>query len=519
MSWLLVLPLLVPLSTGILCLVLPGRTAQRALGLAGAMGLLAAASALLIQVHRQGIQAVQIGNWPAPFGITFVADHLSALMVLITGVVAVAVALFALAEDDRPREGLGYYALGHLLLFGVNGAFLTGDLFNLYVWFEVLLLASFVLMVLGGGQAQLAGGVRYFAVSLLSSILFLMAVGLLYGATGALNMADLALRVGSVHPGLLSALSMLFLVAFGLKAAVFPFFFWLPASYPAPPVMVSALFAGLLTKVGVYALIRVFTLLFTQDTGFTHNLILWIAGLTLLLGVLMALAQGELKQLLSFQLVSHIGYMLMGLGILTPLALAGSVFYALNHMMVIAALFLLAGLLQRLQGTTVLVQMGGLYRPYPWLAVLFLLPAFSLAGLPPFSGFWAKYTLVAAGLQAGQYGIVGVALLVGLLTLLSMSLVFAEVFWKNAPQRAAVGRDGASTLHPGDDPLRDSASTVHPPAASGGWQGLVLPVGLLAALILGIGLWAEPLLSLSQTAARELLEPTGYIQAVLGVGR
>lgn len=505
MSWLLVLPLLVPLSTGILCLVLPGRTAQRALGLAGAMGLLAAASALLIQVHRQGIQAVQIGNWPAPFGITFVADHLSALMVLITGVVAVAVALFALAEDDRPREGLGYYALGHLLLFGVNGAFLTGDLFNLYVWFEVLLLASFVLMILGGGQAQLAGGVRYFAVSLLSSILFLMAVGLLYGATGALNMADLALRVGSVHPGLLSALSMLFLVAFGLKAAVFPFFFWLPASYPAPPVMVSALFAGLLTKVGVYALIRVFTLLFTQDTGFTHNLILWIAGLTLLLGVLMALAQGELKRLLSFQLVSHIGYMLMGLGILTPLALAGSVFYALNHMVVIAALFLLAGLLQRLQGTTVLVQMGGLYRPYPWLAVLFLLPAFSLAGLPPFSGFWAKYTLVAAGLQAGQYGIVGVALLVGLLTLLSMSLVFAEVFWKNAPQRAAVGRHGAST--------------VHPPAASGGWQGLVLPVGLLAALILGIGLWAEPLLSLSQTAARELLEPTGYIQAVLGVGR
>lgn len=505
MSWLLVLPLLVPLSTGILCLVLPGRTAQRALGLAGALGLLAAASALLTQVHRQGIQAVQIGNWPAPFGITFVADHLSALMVLITGVVAVAVALFALAEDDRPREGLGYYALGHLLLFGVNGAFLTGDLFNLYVWFEVLLLASFVLMILGGGQAQLAGGVRYFAVSLLSSILFLMAVGLLYGATGALNMADLALRVGSVHPGLLSALSMLFLVAFGLKAAVFPFFFWLPASYPAPPVMVSALFAGLLTKVGVYALIRVFTLLFTQDTGFTHNLILWIAGLTLLLGVLMALAQGELKRLLSFQLVSHIGYMLMGLGILTPLALAGSVFYALNHMVVIAALFLLAGLLQRLQGTTVLVQMGGLYRPYPWLAVLFLLPAFSLAGLPPFSGFWAKYTLVAAGLQAGQYGIVGVALLVGLLTLLSMSLVFAEVFWKNAPQRAAVGRDGAGT--------------VHPPAASGGWQGLVLPVGLLAALILGIGLWAEPLLSLSQTAARELLEPTGYIQAVLGVGR
>lgn len=493
MSWLLVLPLLIPLATGILCLVLASRPAQRTLGLVGALGLLGAAFALLIQVNQQGIQAVQVGNWPAPFGITFVADHLSALMVLVTGVVAVVVALYALAEGDEPREHLGYYPLSQLLLFGVNGAFLTGDLFNLYVWFEVLLLASFVLMILGESKAQLAGGIKYFAVSLLSSILFLVAVGLLYGATGALNLADLATRVGAVNPGLLTALAMLFLGAFGLKAAVFPFFFWLPASYPAPPVMISALFAGLLTKVGVYALIRVFTLLFTQDVGFTHGLILWIAGLTLLLGVLMALAQGELRRLLSFQLVSHIGYMLMGLGILTPLALAGSVFYALNHMIVISALFLMAGLLQRLQSTTVLVRMGGLYKRHPWLAVLFLLPAFSLAGLPPFSGFWAKFTLVAAGLQAGQYTIVAVALLVGLLTLLSMGLVFAEVFWKKAPQ--ALGK------------------------APGGWGGLVVPVGWLAVLTLGIGLWAEPLLSLSQAAAQELLEPGRYIEAVLGVSR
>jgi multicomponent Na+:H+ antiporter subunit D len=492
MSWLLVLPLLIPLTTGILCLVVASRPAQRVLGLLGALSLLGAAFALLLQVNQQGIQAVQIGNWPAPFGIAFVADHLSALMVLVTGVVAVVVALYALAEGDGPREKLGYYALSHFLLFGVNGAFLTGDLFNLYVWFEVLLLSSFVLMILGGSKTQLTGGVKYFAVSLLSSILFLVAVGLLYGATGALNLADLATRVGSVAPGLLTALAMLFLGAFGLKAAVFPFFFWLPASYPAPPVMISALFAGLLTKVGVYALIRVFTLLFIHDTAFTHTVLLWVAGLTLILGVLLALAQGELKRLLSFQLVSHIGYMLMGLGILTPLALAGSVFYALNHMLVISALFLLAGLLQRLQGTTVLVRMGGLYQSHPWLAVLFLLPAFSLAGLQPFSGFWAKFTLVAAGLQAGQYAIVAVALLVGLLTLLSMGLVFAEAFWKTPPR-----------------PLSGAESPL----------GLVLPVALLALLTLGIGLWAEPLLSLSQAAAQELLEPSRYIEAVLGVSR
>ncbi|RIH90010.1 Na(+)/H(+) antiporter subunit D [Meiothermus luteus] len=488
----LVLPLLVPLTTAVLCLVVARPKVQRVLGLLGALALLVSALALLLEVHRRGIQAVQIGNWPAPFGITFVADHLSALMVVAGGVVAVAVALFALAEPDLPRERLGYYPLSHFLLFGVNGAFLTGDIFNMYVWFEVLLLSSFVLMVLGSGKAQLAGGVKYFAVSLFSSVLFLVAVGLLYGSTGALNLADLATRVAGLPSGFQNALAMLFLVAFGLKAAVFPFFFWLPASYPAPPVTISALFAGLLTKVGVYALLRVFTLLFAQDPAFSHGVILWVAGLTLLLGAFLALAQGELRRLLSFQLVSHIGYMLMGLGLLTPLALAGSVFYALNHMLVISALFLLAGLLYHLQGTSVLVRMGGLYRSHPGLALLFLLPAFSLAGLPPFSGFWAKFTLAAAGLEAGAYAIVGVALLVGLLTLLSMGMVFAEVFWKTPPEERAV---------------------------PGGWERLVFPVVLLAVLTLGIGLWAEPLMALSQQAARELLEPTPYIQAVLGVSR
>lgn len=506
MSWLIVLPLIIPLTTAILCLVVPYRRAQRYLSLAGALALLMMALALLNQVGQRGISAVQISNWQAPFGITFVADHFSALMVVVTGIVALAVALYALAESDTGREGLGYYTLTNFLLVGVNGAFLTGDLFNLYVWFEVLLLSSFVLMILGGGKAQLSGGVKYFAVSLLSSILFLSSVGLLYGATGALNMADLATRVEEVSPGLLSALAMLFLVAFGLKAAVFPFFFWLPASYPAPPVIISALFAGLLTKVGVYALIRVFTLLFTHETAFTHTVILWIAGLTLLLGVLAALAQGEIRRILSFQLVSHIGYMLMGLGILTPLALTGSVFYALNHMIIISALFLMAGLIYRLQGTGVLVSLGGLYRSHPWLAVLFLLPALSLAGIPPFSGFWAKLTLVTAGLQAQQYWIVAAALLVGLLTLLSMGIVFAEAFWKNAPKTGLAASGAQAQPVPRGDRPRE-------------WAALSVPIAGLVLLSVGIGLWAEPLLSLSQIAAQELLEPSQYIQAVLGVNR
>ncbi len=483
------LPLLVPLTTAVLCLVWPHPKAQRYLSLTGALALVGAGLHLLSQVE-QGVQTMQMGNWPAPFGITFAADHLSALMVLATGVVALSVILYALGERDTPRESLGYHPLTHFLLAGVNGAFLTGDLFNLYVWFEVLLLASFVLMVLGGGQTQLSAGVKYFALSLLSSILFLTAIGMVYGATGALNLADLATRVGTLPQGLRGALAMMFLVAFGLKAAVFPFFFWLPATYPAPPVTISALFAGLLTKVGVYALIRVFALLF-PGTPLAQAAVLWVAGLTLLVGALMALAQGELRRILSFQLVSHIGYMLLGLGLFSPLALTGSIFYALNHMLVITALFLTAGLIQRLQGGGVLVRLGGLYRRQPWLAVGFLMAAFSLAGLPPLSGFWAKFTLVVAGLEAGQYALVAVALLVGLLTLLSIALIFAEAFWKEPPQEA---------------PAKAPA-------------GQALPLALLALMILGLGLWAEPLLHLSQKAAWGLLEPSGYIQAVLGVGR
>ncbi len=332
MKLLIVLPILIPFATAIASLfVRRWILAQRILGVAGAAGLLGAALALLRMVEGEGIQAVQIGNWPAPYGITLVADLFGAIMVTLAGLMGFAVAVYSLASMDAQREKFGYYPLLHIMLMGVCGAFLTGDLFNLYVWFEVLLISSFVLMALGGKRAQIEGALKYVTLNLISSALFLAGIGILYGKIGTLNMADLAYKL-SLEPQseLISSSAMLFLIAFGIKAAIFPLFFWLPDSYHTPPVAVSAIFAGLLTKVGVYAMIRAFTLFFVHDVSFTHTLILVLAGLTMVTGVLGAVAQNEIRRLLSFDMISQIGYIMMGLGLFTSRTLAGAIFFILH---------------------------------------------------------------------------------------------------------------------------------------------------------------------------------------------
>jgi multicomponent Na+:H+ antiporter subunit D len=497
MNALLILPILIPLLTATAALLLDrSRAAQRVLGVVGAGALLGAGLVLLAVVRRDGIQASQVGNWPAPFGITLVADLFSAVMVVLAGLMGLAVAVYSLMSIDGRRERFGYYPLLHILLMGVCGAFLTGDIFNLYVWFEVMLIASFVLLALGGERAQMEGAIKYVTLNLIASALFLAAVGILYGIAGTLNMAGLAVALReNVNPGLTVTVAMLFLVAFGIKAAVFPLFFWLPASYHTPPVAVSAIFAGLLTKVGVYALIRVFTLLFVQDPGYTHTLILVIAALTMLTGVLGAVAQNEFRRVLSFHIISQIGYMVMGLGLFTPLALAGSVFYIIHHIIVKTNLFLVSGVVHRLRGAYDLPRLGGLYQGYPGLALLFLIPALSLAGIPPLSGFFAKLALVQAGLAIEQYAIVAVALVVSPLTLLSMTKIWAEVFWKARPP---------------------SADGTRPPVGPRGMATMLLPIAVLAAITVTLGLAAEPVFALSTRAAEQLLDPTGYIEAVMG---
>ena len=498
-SWLLALPILLPLSMAVVCFLVRRRLATaRWLSVAGCVGLLVLSAALLAEVWQHGILAAQMGGWPAPFGITLVADLLSAIMVLITGIIGLAVAVYALADLDARREAYGYHALFQVLLGGVCGAFLTGDMFNLYVWFEVMLIASFSLLVLGSERAQLDGAVKYVALNLVATILFLTAVGLLYGVAGTLNMADLHLWAQTYdRPEVLTVLAMLFALAFGIKAAVFPLFFWLPAAYHTPPVAVSAIFSALLTKVGVYALIRVFTLIFTQDVGYTHGVLLAVSGLTMLTGVLGAAAQNQTRRILSFHIVSQIGYMIMGLALYTPLALVGSVFYLVHHIIVKANLFLVAGVMRRLTGSFELSRIGGLYKARPWLAVLFLIPALSLAGIPPLSGFWAKLILIKASLQIDAYLIAATALVVGLLTIYSMMKIWTEAFWKPHPREA----DGGVAL-------------AALPRLQALW--LVAPIVALALLTVIIGLYAQPFFDLALRSAEQLMAPDAYVRAVLG---
>ena len=514
MTLLLPLPILIPMLTAIITLLAyRSRRVQRWVSVSGAAALLAAALWLLTVVWHaeRGIRAAQIGNWPAPYGITLVADLFSAIMVTLAGIIGLAVALYSLASIDPAREAFGYHPLYHFLLMGVCGAFLTGDLFNLYVWFEVMLMASFVLLALGGERGQMEGAIKYVTLNLMASALFLAALGILYGLAGSLNMADLARKFAGLAPtqptGLVTTLAMLFLVAFGIKAAVFPLFFWLPASYHTPPVAVSAVFAGLLTKVGVYALIRVFTLIFVHEPGFTHTLILIIAGLTMVTGVLGAVAQSEFRRVLSFHIISQIGYMIMGLGLFTPLALAGSMFYIAHHIIVKTNLFLVSGVVNRLGGTFELKKLGGLYQTRPGLAMLFLIPALSLAGLPPLSGFFAKLGLVQAGLAQGQYAIVAAALGVSLLTLLSMMKIWNEAFWKTL-----VGGEHASRAVASN---QTSVSSDQSPVSSGRWAVLLAPIVLLAAITVAMGLGAGPAFALALRAGEQLMHPALYVEAVL----
>jgi multicomponent Na+:H+ antiporter subunit D len=494
-SWLLVLPILIPLLSAALTFLFWGSLrVQRSLSMLGAFGLLGVSVLLLMTVSQGGILAVQVGDWPAPFGITLVADHLSAIMVVMAGIMAAAIAVYASGSIDERRERYSFHPLVHALLTGVCGAFLTGDLFNFYVWIEVLLISSFVLLALGGERAQLDGAVKYVTINLLASLLLLTAIALTYGMTGTLNMADLAVKLpGVANTGLVTAVAMLFIIALGLKSAVFPLFFWLPASYHTPPAVVSALFAGLLTKVGVYALLRLFTLIFTGDLAFTHTALLWIGGLTMVTGVLGAVAQNDFRRILSVHIVSQIGYMIMGLALFTPLALAGAVFYVVHNIIAKTNLFLISGVTERLAGSYELKKLGGLYRAYPFLSLLFLVSALGLAGLPPSSGFFAKLLLAQAGLEQGAYLIVATALGVGVLTLFSMTKIWSQAFWEPLPK--------------GMRPL---------PQGYRGLTAMLAPIAVLAALVVAMGIGFAPVFELSMRAAEDMLNPAGYIEAVLG---
>jgi multicomponent Na+:H+ antiporter subunit D len=487
----LVLPILVPLSTAGILLLVPKRPLlQRWIALTGSMLLLGSTVVVFRRVDAEGIQVLQVSGWAAPFGITLVADLLSAMLAVAVGVVGVAVTAAAFAGVDPRRETFGYHALIQILLMGVAGAFLTGDLFNLYVWFEVMLVASFVLMALHRTSAQVEAAFKYVAINLIASSIFLTALGLLYGVTGTLNMADLA-RLGPrvLTPGVDMVLAVLFLIAFSIKAGLFPLFFWLPASYHTPPAAIGAVFAGLLTKVGVYALMRIFTLLFQDAPPALFTVLLVMSVTTMVIGLVAALNERDLRRILSFNLVGHIGYTTASLSLLTPTALAAGIFYVLHHIVVITNLFLVSGVLLRLRRTTDVTGLGGLYRSQPKFAALAMVPIFSLAGVPPLSGFLGKLAILEGAFGAGAYWVGGTVLVVGLLTLLSMGRTWADAFWGPSASGADLSTPGAA---------------------------LLIAISGLSLVTLAITVGAGPLFDLTSRAAHQLLQRDDYVRAVLG---
>ncbi|MEE6264001.1 Na+/H+ antiporter subunit D [Plantactinospora sonchi] len=499
MNFLVPLPVVVPLLGAALTLVLGRRpVAQRVVSVAAVTVTLAVAVLLLWYAHRDGPLVVHVGAWPPPIGIVLVADQLAALMLVVSAAVTLCVLLYSIGEgraDPGEHAPVAIYHPTYLVLTaGVTDAFLAGDLLNLFVGFEILLAASYVLLTVRSTEVRIRAGTTYVVVSLLSSMVFLSGVGLVYAATGTLNLAQLVHRLDALPADLRLALQLVLLLAFGIKAAVFPLSAWLPDSYPTAPAPVTAVFAGLLTKVGVYAIIRTETLLFPG--GRTTDVLLVVALLTMLVGILGAVAQTDVKRLLSFTLVSHIGYLLFGVALTSVAGLAGAIFYVVHHITVQTTLFLAAGLVERRAGSTNLERIGGLARVAPLLGIMFLLPALSLAGVPPFSGFLGKLGLLQAGVAAGgvlPWLLVGVGSLTSLLTLYATTKVWSLAFWR-APR------------------LADPRTAPELPR---------LMVGATAALVLlGLALTvaAGPLFEVGAEAAEDLLHRTPYVDAVFPGG-
>ena len=463
---------------------------QQAFSLLAAILLTAVSFYLLLEVRSDGIATMQMGSWPAPFGITLVADLLSAIMLVTSSFVAMIVMIYSPGFIDRERQTAGYYPLVFGLLMGVNGAFITGDLFNMYVWYEVMLTSSFVLIALGGSAEQLRGSVKYVTISFVASIFFVSAIGIMYGQAGTLNMADLAQKMRSWEdmPYINGAL-MLFFIAFSVKSALFPFFFWLPASYHTPPMAITALFAGTLTKVGIYTMFRFYSLFVVQDVVFWKVFLLVIAGLTMSVGVLMAASQFDIRKILSFHIISQVGYMVMGLAIFTVNSVAAAIYFTVHNMLSKTGTFMAGGLVYQRSGSYDLKYLGGLYKAMPFLALLFFIPAMSLAGIPPLPGFFGKFFLVKGGFEAGEYVITAVAILVGLFTLFSMIKIWNEAYWKKEPEvQKEGGQVGRSTL----------AATT-----------------LLALAVVLLGVFAGPVIQVCHEAALQVTDPQGYIQAVM----
>ncbi|WP_168626512.1 MULTISPECIES: Na+/H+ antiporter subunit D [unclassified Cryobacterium] len=468
---------------------------------------------LLWYVDAYGAIAVAVGGWPAPWGITLVVDRLAALLLVISAAVLLSVLIFSvgqgLADGDDETPVSIYYPTYLILATGVFNAFIAGDLFNLYVSFEILLVASYVLITLGGTEQRIRSGVTYIVVSLVSSIIFLAAIAFIYASAGTVNIAQLAVRLAELPEDVQLILHVMLIVAFGIKAAIFPLSFWLPDSYPTAPAPVTAVFAGLLTKVGVYAIMRTEMIIFPGDDLQVPLMI--AAGLTMIIGIIGAVAQSDIKRLLSFTLVSHIGYMVFGIALNTAEGLGASTYYVVHHITVQTTLFLAVGLVERVAGTTSINRIGGLLKASPVIAVLFFIPMLSLGGIPPFSGFLGKLALFDAGAKDGSvlaWLLIGAGALVSLLTLYALARAWNMAFWRDAEEVV----DYEHPLPVSDADRRNDSGQVA--TARVVPRIMVAATGGMVAISVALTLFAGPLFDVSERAGKNIDGPGYYVTTV-----
>ena len=519
-GYLIPLPIIIPAIAAALALIFSRvPNAQRQIVFFSLLITAVVNAVLILIADFEGIQTLQVGGWDAPVGITLVADRLSAVMLFTSSVVLFSVIWYAISQgvrDGTKDEPVAVFLPTYMLLtMGVNISFLAGDLFNLYVGFEVFLVASYVLLTLGASASRVRAGVGYVMVSMASSMIFLLALGFVYSSVGTVNMAQIGQRMQDLPEGTRTAIFATLLVAFGIKAAVVPLDAWLPDSYPTAPSLVTAVFAGLLTKVGVYAIIRARSSIFTA--GGLDTVLMWVALATMLVGILGAIAQSDIKRLLSFTLVSHIGYMIFGVSLGTAQGLSGAIFYAVHHILVQTALFLVVGLVERQAGTSSLRRLGSLMYSAPLIGILYFIPAINLGGIPPFSGFLGKVILLEAGANEDSWMawvlIVG-AVVTSLLTLYVMMLVWAKGFQRD---RADAPEGNVALARPA--PLSDITDEVEFSARQDVGRvpfGMIASTTLLVAASTSITFLVGPISGITSRAAESAQDTSIYQYAVLG---
>lgn len=488
---LLALPFLVPLLSAILCGISVLRfESQRTLSLVSASLLLFVTVYIFYQTSYEGrILILTIGSWVPGVGIVWVADALSGLFLFLAALIfLITIGISPLGMDHFERNY--FFPLLHLLMVGINGAFLTGDLFNLFVFFEILLVASFVLLSQGKPLQRVRQALPYVIINLVASAMFLLAVGIVYATTGTVTLAELGSLLSQQSMGAAFWIAgLLIVVVFCIKAGLVPWHFWLPDSYPQSSIPVNALFAGLLTKVGVYALYRFIPILNRAEISYLNDSLLLIAVVTMGVGVIGALGRSKLREILSFHIISQVGYMVFGLGLGSTLAMAAGLFYVLHHIVVKSALFMAVGIVELRAGSGQLGAAQGVLRLDPTAAATFLILAMALAGLPPLSGFWAKLFLIMAGFQSEAWITSTLAIVVSFLTLASMLKIWNAAYWGDASQSFWQSVPNIHRLHVG--------------------------ALILATLSMGTGILAIPLFDHFQRYSLHLLTADRYIAALM----